>query len=54
MNARLDEDERRALTEDIPAGRFGTVREAAELALSLAESPAYLTGQVIGLDGGFI
>lgn len=54
MNARLDAGEREALMDEIPACRFGTAEEAAQLALMLAESPGYLTGQIIGLDGGFI
>lgn len=54
MNARLDEDERNALREEIPAGRFGTAAEVAKLALSLAEAPGYLTGQILRIDGGFI
>lgn len=54
MNARLDEDERIALREEIPAGRFGTAAEVAELVLSLAEAPGYLTGQILRMDGGFI
>ena len=54
MNARLDEEERNALREEIPAGRFGTPEEAAELTLMLAEAPGYLTGQIIRMDGGLI
>ena len=54
MNARLDEEERNALREEIPAGRFGTPEEVAELTLMLAEAPGYLTGQIIRMDGGLI
>ena len=54
MNARLDEEERNARREEIPAGRFGTPEEAAKLALMLAEAPGYLTGQIIRMDGGLI
>ena len=50
----LDEEERNALREEIPAGRFGTPEEAAKLALMLAEAPGYLTGQIIRMDGGLI
>lgn len=52
MNARLDPEERAALEDEIPAGRYGTPEEAARAVLMLAEAPAYLTGQIIGLDGG--
>ena len=54
MNARLSTEERSALEEEIPAGRYGTPEETARAVLMLAEAPAYLTGQIIGLDGGMI
>ncbi len=54
MNSQLNEEERLALVNEIPAGRFGTPEEVAHLALRLSEGPEYLTGQVIGLDGGYI
>ena len=54
MNACFTEEERNALAEEIPAGRFGKPQEVAELAYGLAEKHPYLTGQVIGLDGGYI
>ena len=53
MNAQLSEDERLALEIEIPAGRFGTPQEVADMVMQLANSPSYLTGQIIGLDGGF-
>lgn len=54
MNSRLDHDERTALEDEIPAGRYGTPEEVARLVLMLSEAPEYLTGQIIGLDGGMI
>lgn len=54
MNACFTEEERSALKEEIPAGRFGTPEEVATLVLDLAENHTYLTGQIIGLDGGYI
>ncbi len=54
MNARLHADERAALEDEIPAGRYGTAEEAADMVLLLAEAPSYLTGQIIGLDGGML
>ena len=54
MNAQLDAEERFALEEEIPAGRFGTPQEVADFVIQLINSPAYLTGQIIGLDGGYI
>ena len=54
MNAQLSEEERQVLMEEIPAGRFAAPSEVADLVLDLARSHAYLTGQIIGLDGGFL
>ena len=53
MNANLIPEELAALKEEIPAGRFATSKEVAETALFLATSPTYLTGQIIGIDGGW-
>ena len=54
MNAQFSEEEREALREEIPAGRFADSEEVAALALTLASGHSYLTGQIIGLDGGYI
>lgn len=54
MNAQLSDEERSLLMDEVPAGRFGTPNEVAGLVTDLAEHHNYLTGQVIGLDGGFI
>lgn len=54
MNAQFSAEELLSLTEEIPAGRFGTAEEVAELVLSLSIGHPYLTGQIIGLDGGFL
>lgn len=53
MNACFSQEERSALEEDIPAGRFGSPEEAAALIYDLASGHDYLTGQIIGLDGGW-
>lgn len=53
MNQCFSKEERLALCEEIPAGRFGTPEEVANLALSLLTSTSYLTGQIITLDGGW-
>ena len=47
-------NEKAALAEEIPAGRFGTPEEVAACILQLTQSPNYLTGQIIGFDGGWI
>lgn len=54
MNACFSEEERQALADEIPAGRFGTPEEVAALALQLCTDNTYLTGQIITLDGGWI
>lgn len=53
MNCFLTPEERAALIEEIPAGRMGLPEEVAQFALQLVEAPSYLTGQVIGFDGGW-
>ncbi len=53
MNGQLNEEERKELEYEIPAGRFGTPEEVAEMIWQVAHAPAYMTGQVIGIDGGF-
>lgn len=52
--AHLDAAELAALSEEIPAGRMAAPAEAADAVWQLANSPLYLTGQVIAFDGGFI
>lgn len=53
MNERLTKEEKEEFVQGIPLGRFGNPDEVGELALFLAsEKSAYLTGQVINLDGG--
>ncbi len=53
MNGCFSPEERLALEEEIPAGRFGTPEETAALIYDLATSHSYLTGQIISLDGGW-
>lgn len=53
MNHCFSDEEIQAICEEIPAGRMGTPEEAAELIYHLAESPSYLTGQIITMDGGW-
>lgn len=54
MNQFLSSEERAALEDEIPAGRFGTPRDVAALAFSIINTTNYLTGQIITLDGGFL
>ena len=54
MNSCLSEEDKNALRKEIPAGRFGTPEEVAELIFFLASDKAsYITGQLIGIGGGF-
>lgn len=54
MNHCFSEEELEALAEEIPIGRFGAPDEVADFALQIAEGNAYLTGQIIHLDGGYL
>lgn len=54
MNDNLSIEEKKALSEEIPLGRFASAKEVADLVSYLSGAPYYLTGQVIGIDGGFI
>ena len=53
MNGWLSDEEKEQLCEEIPAGRFGSPQEIADIALYLASAPEYLTGQIITADGGW-
>lgn len=54
MNNLLTEEEKASLADEIPMCRFGTPEEVAELVWQTAHAPAYMTGQIIGIDGGYI
>ena len=55
MNAALREEDRRALIEETPMMRLGTPADVAEAALFLAgEGASFITGQVLGVSGGFV
>lgn len=53
MNASLSPSDLQALAEDTPLQRIGSPEEVAAAALFLAQHP-FITGQVLGVDGGFI
>lgn len=53
MNKCFNIEERESLISEIPADRFGTADEVAQMVLKLIESPSYLTGQIITFDGGW-
>lgn len=54
MNRFLADEELMELTNEIPASRLGKAEEVADLIYYLANKNEYLTGQIIGLDGGWI
>lgn len=54
MNDCFSFEEKQALADEIPAGRFGTPCEVAELAFQLATNHPYLNGQILTLDGAWI
>lgn len=53
MNHCFSPEEMDALRDEIPADRLGQPEEVAKLVLQLIQAPAYLTGQVLTLDGGW-
>lgn len=54
MNTCFSPEDKEALRQEIPADRIGQVSEVAQMVLSLLHAPDYLTGQVIGFDGGWM
>ncbi|MBD5502792.1 MAG: SDR family NAD(P)-dependent oxidoreductase [Lachnospiraceae bacterium] len=53
MNRCFTEEDMTALKNEIPADRIGQPEEVAQMVVSLLHAPAYLTGQVVTLDGGW-
>ena len=54
MNASLDSSAIASLSEETPLGRIGEPHEVASLAAFLSSDEAsFITGQCIGIDGGF-
>ncbi|WP_142414694.1 elongation factor P 5-aminopentanone reductase [Hathewaya massiliensis] len=55
MNSWLSEEEKEDLVSEIPMMRMGLPKEIANLAVFLASDQcAYMTGQILRVDGGFI
>jgi 3-oxoacyl-[acyl-carrier protein] reductase len=52
MNSLLSDEEKADFAEEIPLMRFGKAEEVAQTALFLVEKASYVTGQIIGVDGG--
>ena len=53
MNHCFSPEEMDALRQEIPCDRIGMTAEVAQMVKSVLGAPAYLTGQVITLDGGW-
>lgn len=54
MNSFFSEEEMNQFCENIPSCRLGTPDEVAQLVWQLYNSPVYLTGEVIKMDGGYL
>ncbi|MBO4389710.1 MAG: SDR family oxidoreductase [Lachnospiraceae bacterium] len=53
MNRWMSDEEMINLVNEIPSGRLGHPEEVADLVYHLAYKGNYLTGQIIGMDGGW-
>lgn len=54
MNSAFSEEDVREICEEIPMERMGTPKECAELIYFIAsEKASYITGQIIGINGGW-
>ena len=54
MNAALDGETKQALADETPLCRMGRAEEVADAVLFLASDRAsFITGQILGVDGGF-
>ncbi|MCR4991313.1 MAG: SDR family NAD(P)-dependent oxidoreductase [Lachnospiraceae bacterium] len=54
MNKCFSKEDMKALKDEIPMDRIGTPLEAAKMIVNVFESPDYMTGQIITMDGGWI
>ena len=54
MNKGLDEETRASLVNDTPIGRIGTPEDVLAAArFFLSDEAGFITGQCLGVDGGF-
>lgn len=53
MNKCFSMEDIEILKGEIPADRMGTIEEVGRLVIQIINSPAYLTGQIITIDGGW-
>lgn len=52
MNKKISEEDKKALIEEIPLGKIGSVSDIADCVLDLYSS-SYITGQIIQINGGW-
>ena len=53
MNNHVSDEIKETIIEEIPADRLGTPEDVANAALALTKVGEYITGQIIGVDGGW-
>lgn len=53
MNKCFSMEDMEILKGEIPADRIGSAMEVAGLVMQLIQSPSYMTGQIIAIDGGW-
>lgn len=53
MNACFSDEEKFSICDEIPVGRMASPEETAGFISLLLKAPLYMTGQVIGFDGGW-
>ncbi len=54
MNGHFSQEEKQGVIDEIPADRMASPKEVAQMVQQIIDSPVYLTGQIIGFDGGWI
>ncbi len=55
MMARFSEEEKKDICEEIPLGRMGKPEEVAEaVSFFVSEKSSYITGQILGVNGGMV
>ena len=54
MNKFIDSETMKCLAEETPLQRIGTAEEVAEAIYFLAENGTFITGQILGTNGGFV